>query len=149
MILDLVRKISAHAFRIRSGKWELAVPLKELFVLNEMTVGIVGFGRIGRAVAARLKPFRARVVVFDPVVDAAAVKAEGCTPVSFDELLQTSDLVTLHCPSNDKTQADDERRGLRQDEGGDAGQHLARHAGKDRRPGGALEAARFPRRRWT
>jgi len=103
MILDLVRKISAHAFLIRSGKWELAVPLKELFVLNEMTVGIVGFGRIGRAVAARLKPFRAKVVVFDPVVDAAAVKAEGCTPVSFDELLQTSDLVTLHCPSNDKT----------------------------------------------
>ena len=103
MILDLVRKISANAFRIRSGKWELAVPLKELFVLNEMTVGIVGFGRIGRAVAARLKPFRCKVVVFDPIVAAAAVKAESCTPVSLDELLQTSDLVTLHCPSNDKT----------------------------------------------
>jgi D-3-phosphoglycerate dehydrogenase / 2-oxoglutarate reductase len=103
MILDLVRKISANAFRIRSGKWELAVPLGELFVLNEMTVGVVGFGRIGRAVAERLKPFRCKVVVFDPVVDAATVKAAGCTPVSFDELLKTSDLVTLHCPSNEKT----------------------------------------------
>jgi D-3-phosphoglycerate dehydrogenase len=103
MILDLVRKISAHAFLIRSGKWALAVPLNQLFVLNEMTVGIVGFGRIGRAVAARLKPFRCKVVVFDPVVDAATIKAGGCTPVSFDELLRTSDLVTLHCPSNDKT----------------------------------------------
>jgi D-3-phosphoglycerate dehydrogenase / 2-oxoglutarate reductase len=103
MILDLVRKISAHAFRIKSGKWELAVPISQLFVLNEMTVGVVGFGRIGRAVAARLKPFRPKVLVFDPVVDAATVKAEGCTPVSLDELLKTSDLVTLHCPSNEKT----------------------------------------------
>jgi D-3-phosphoglycerate dehydrogenase / 2-oxoglutarate reductase len=103
MILDLVRKISAHAIRIKSGKWELAVPIKELFVLNEMTVGIVGFGRIGRGVAERLKPFRCKVLVFDPVVDAATVKAAGCTPVSFDELLKSSDLVTLHCPSNEKT----------------------------------------------
>jgi D-3-phosphoglycerate dehydrogenase / 2-oxoglutarate reductase len=103
MILDLVRKISAHAFLIRSGKWALAVPISELFVLNEMTVGVVGFGRIGRAVADRLKAFRCKVVVFDPVVDAAAVKAAGCTPVSFDELLKQSDLVTLHCPSTEKT----------------------------------------------
>jgi D-3-phosphoglycerate dehydrogenase / 2-oxoglutarate reductase len=103
MILDLVRKISAHSALIKSGKWALAVPLSELFVLNEMTIGVVGFGRIGRAVATRLKAFRAKVVVFDPAVDAATIKAEGCTPVSFDELLKTSDLVTLHCPSNDKT----------------------------------------------
>jgi D-3-phosphoglycerate dehydrogenase / 2-oxoglutarate reductase len=103
MILDLVRKISAHAIRIKSGKWELATPISELFVLNEMTIGIVGFGRIGRAVAARLKPFRPKIMVFDPVVDAATVKAEGCTPASLDELLKSSDLVTLHCPSNDKT----------------------------------------------
>jgi D-3-phosphoglycerate dehydrogenase / 2-oxoglutarate reductase len=103
MILDLVRKVTAHAVRIKSGKWELAVPIKELFVLNEMTVGMVGFGRIGRAVAARLKPFRCKVLVFDPVVDAATIKAEGCTPATFDELLKASDLVTLHCPSNDKT----------------------------------------------
>ncbi len=103
MILDLARKISAHAFLIRSGKWALAAPIGQMLVLNETTVGIVGFGRIGRAVAARLKPFRSKVVVFDPLVDAAAVKAEGCMPVSFDELLAASDLVTLHCPSNDRT----------------------------------------------
>jgi D-3-phosphoglycerate dehydrogenase / 2-oxoglutarate reductase len=103
MILDLVRKISAHAALIKSGKWALAVPISQLCVLNEMTVGVVGFGRIGRAVAERLKPFRCKTLVFDPVVDAATIKAAGCTPASFDELLKTSDLVTLHCPSNEKT----------------------------------------------
>ncbi len=103
MILDLARKISAHAYRIRSGKWELAVPLRQVSVLNAMTIGIVGFGRIGRAVAARLKPFRAKVLVFDPIVNAAAIQAEGCTPAALDQLLRSSDLVTLHCPSNEKT----------------------------------------------
>ena len=103
MILDLARKISAHAFLIKSGKWGLAVPMDQILVLKEMTIGIIGFGRIGRTVAARLNAFHCKVVVFDPIAPAAAVKAEGCTPVSFDELLQTSDLVTLHCPSNDKT----------------------------------------------
>jgi D-3-phosphoglycerate dehydrogenase / 2-oxoglutarate reductase len=103
MILDSVRKVTAHAIRIKSGKWELAVPLKEVLVMNEITIGVVGFGRIGRAVVKRLKPFRCKIVVFDPVVDAATISAEGCTPASLDELLHSSDLVTLHCPSNEKT----------------------------------------------
>jgi D-3-phosphoglycerate dehydrogenase / 2-oxoglutarate reductase len=103
MILDLVRKVSAHAALIKKGKWALATPMEELFVLKEMTVGVVGFGRIGREVANRLKAFHCKIVVFDPVVDAATVKAAGCTPVSLDELLRSSTLVTLHCPSNEHT----------------------------------------------
>jgi phosphoglycerate dehydrogenase-like enzyme len=68
-----------------------------------MTVGLVGFGRIGREVAKRLLSFRAKVVVFDPIADAASVQAAGCKLVSFDELLAMSDLVSLHCPSTEKT----------------------------------------------
>jgi len=103
MILDMTRKISVNAALVKSGKWGLAVPLSALHVLSEMTVGIIGFGRIGREVASRLKPFRCTIVVFDPVVDASTVEAAGCIPVTLDELLPSSDLVTLHCPSNDKT----------------------------------------------
>jgi D-3-phosphoglycerate dehydrogenase / 2-oxoglutarate reductase len=103
MILDLVRKVTAHATLLRKGKWGLAVPISEIFVLNEMTIGVVGFGRIGRSVVHRLKAFRPKILVFDPVVDAATVKAEGCTLVSLEELLQSSSLVTLHCPSNEHT----------------------------------------------
>jgi D-3-phosphoglycerate dehydrogenase len=103
MILDLVRKITPNAILVKSGKWGLAGPLKSLFVMSRMTVGVVGFGRIGREVAQRLLPFKCKVLVFDPIADAAAVKAAGCTPAAFDELLASSDLVTLHCPSNEKT----------------------------------------------
>jgi D-3-phosphoglycerate dehydrogenase / 2-oxoglutarate reductase len=103
MILDLVRKITPNAILVKSGKWGLAGPLKSLKVMSEMTIGVVGFGRIGREVAKRLLPFKCKVLVFDPIADAAAVKAAGCTPAAFDELLAASDLVTLHCPSTDKT----------------------------------------------
>jgi D-3-phosphoglycerate dehydrogenase len=103
MILDMTRKITVNAAKVKADGWGMAVPLQALHVLKNMTVGVVGFGRIGREVANRLRPFKCKILVFDPAVDAAVVKAEGMTPASLDELLRASDLVTLHCPSNEKT----------------------------------------------
>jgi D-3-phosphoglycerate dehydrogenase / 2-oxoglutarate reductase len=103
MILDLTRKIMANAALVKAGRWGLAGSIESLHALRDMTVGIVGFGRIGREVAARLRPFKCKLLVFDPVVDAKTVAAAGAKLVGFDELLRASDLVTLHCPSNEKT----------------------------------------------
>jgi D-3-phosphoglycerate dehydrogenase len=103
MILELTRRITQNTLKIRSGTWGLGVPLDALRAVKNMTVGLVAFGRIGREVANRLKPFKCKILVFDPAVDAAAVKAAGCTPVSFDDLLKNSDLISLHCPSTEKT----------------------------------------------
>ncbi len=105
MILDLTRKITANAAKVKAGGWGLAVPLRALFVLKSMTVGVVGFGRIGREVASRLKAFKCKLLVCDPAVEAAAVRAAGCTPAALPELLSASDLVTLHCPSTPQTQS--------------------------------------------
>ena len=104
LILDLTRKITANAIKVKSGTWGSAVPLQGYFTLKNMTVGLVGFGRIGREVAGRLKAFKCKILVFDPVVDAATIQAAGCTAATLDELLRSSDLITLHCPSNEKTQ---------------------------------------------
>jgi D-3-phosphoglycerate dehydrogenase / 2-oxoglutarate reductase len=104
MILDLTRKISANAAKVKSGSWGLATPLQAMSALKDLTVGVVGFGRIGREVAARLKPFKCKILVHDPIADEAAIQAAGYLPVTVDELLKTSDLVTLHCPSNAQTQ---------------------------------------------
>lgn len=103
MILELTRRITQNTLKIRSGTWGLGVPLDALRTVKNLTVGLVAFGRIGREVASRLQPFKCRVLVFDPAVDAAAVKAAGCTPVSLDDLLKESDLISLHCPSTEKT----------------------------------------------
>jgi len=68
------------------------------------TLGIVGFGRIGRAVARKLGVQYGRILAFDPYVGRDLAEGYGAHAVdSLDELLAESDLVTLHCPLNDET----------------------------------------------
>ncbi|MSR56938.1 MAG: C-terminal binding protein [Planctomycetaceae bacterium] len=102
-ILALTRQVVSHCNHVRGGQWGLAVPISSFRTLRDQTVGVVGFGRIGRAVAGRLLAFKSRVLVSDPVVSADDVRATGCTPVGLPLLLAESDVVTLHCPSTPAT----------------------------------------------
>ena len=103
LILNLTRQIIAHRDRVRGGRWESGAPLESMRALKELTLGIVGFGRIGREVAARLRAFKCPVSVSDPAVPRAEVEGAGCKAVGLEELLRTADLITLHCPSNADT----------------------------------------------
>lgn len=102
-ILALTRQVLPNCLHLRQGHWGLATELSSLRTLRDQTVGIVGFGRIGRNVAARLAPFQCRRLVFDPLVPAEQVRGAGARPVSLEELLAESDIVTLHCPSTAET----------------------------------------------
>jgi D-3-phosphoglycerate dehydrogenase len=102
-ILAITRQVVPNAFDIRAGKWGLATPLTAMSSLKHLTIGIVGFGRIGREVVQRLLAFKARVLVFDPVVAADEIAKSGAVAASFDELLAQSDIVSPHCPSTPKT----------------------------------------------
>ena len=103
-ILGATRQIVPHCLGLRNGEWRLAVPLDQMKTLRDLTVGVVGCGRIGREVIRRLVPFKCRVLAFDPVVNSAELAALGATPVgSLADLLAGSDVVTLHCPSNAHT----------------------------------------------
>lgn len=74
--------------------------------LRGRTLGLVGFGGIGRAVVRLLSGFRMQPpLVFDPFVSAEAVAENGCRSVPLDELLSQSDFVSLHCPLNDQTRS--------------------------------------------
>ena len=64
--------------------------------LGSRTVGLVGFGAVGRAVARRLRGFGSRVLVHDPRIDERAALRAGVEPVGLDELLGRSDIVSLH-----------------------------------------------------
>jgi D-3-phosphoglycerate dehydrogenase len=103
-ILAATRQVVPNCVRVRGGQWGLAVPLAEMKTLRDLTVGVVGFGRIGRAVVRRLLPFRGVIYVFDPAVNPKEIESAGASTVtSFDELLPQSDIITLHCPSTAQT----------------------------------------------
>lgn len=103
-ILALSRQVMPNCLGLRGGKWGLATPLGDMKALRDLTIGVVGFGRIGREVVRRLLAFRGVVLVFDPAVKAAEIEQAGAmAATSLDGLLQSCDVVTLHCPSIPET----------------------------------------------
>lgn len=99
MALMLVRRIAQLDRHVRSGGWSFeagGVPRRT----STLTLGIVGLGRIGQAVARLAGPFFAGVVGFDPFV---AAPPPGVRPASFEECLALSDVVTLHLPLSART----------------------------------------------
>jgi D-3-phosphoglycerate dehydrogenase len=102
-ILAATRNVVANCQAVRDGQWRLAVPLSEMRTLRDLTVGIVGFGRIGRAVAHRLSPFGCRMLVHDPVVAEQQVESAGAEARTLAALFAESDVITLHCPATAST----------------------------------------------
>lgn len=102
-ILGVTRQVVSNTMHVRSGQWGLAFPLDQMRTLRDLTVGIVGFGRIGREVVSRLAPFKCKRLVFDPVVDPAVIRQAGCEPVDLAGIIAQSDVLSLHCPSTAQT----------------------------------------------
>jgi D-3-phosphoglycerate dehydrogenase len=93
LIFALLRQLPAAITHVRDGGWD-----RDQFKgreLHQKTVGVVGYGRLGRIVARYLKVFDTNVLTCDPYVE-AHVLAPGVTLAPLPELLQASDLVTLH-----------------------------------------------------
>ncbi|MGH9465154.1 MAG: phosphoglycerate dehydrogenase [Thermoanaerobaculia bacterium] len=93
-ILDVLRHLARGDRSIRAGAWEK--PMGSL--LTGKTVGIVGLGRTGKALVRLLEPFSVSLLATDPVEDAVFAAAFGVQYRALGELLQASDIVTLHLP---------------------------------------------------
>ena len=102
-ILALTRQVVPHSTAVHAGVWGLVGEVAGFRTLASMTVGVVGFGRIGRAVVRRLVAFGGRVLVADPAVSDADVRAFDGVKATLDQVLAESDLITLHCPSLPQT----------------------------------------------
>jgi D-3-phosphoglycerate dehydrogenase / 2-oxoglutarate reductase len=100
MILALGRRLFA-ADAVARRDWPAWRSLGAIRALADSTLGVVGCGRIGREVIARMAPFGLRILAFDPWIEQAPPPAELVT--SLDELLAGSDIVTLHSPLTDET----------------------------------------------
>ena len=93
LMLALLRKLPQSHDKVLAGGWGLD-GLRPMRRVSELTVGLVGFGRIARNVHAYLRPMGARFLVHDPFVK----EAEGVELVELDQLLAESDAISLHAP---------------------------------------------------
>ncbi|GAA2241673.1 phosphoglycerate dehydrogenase [Herbiconiux moechotypicola] len=100
-ILSLARHIPAAHAALAEGLWKRsAYTGVELY---EKTVGIIGLGRIGALITARLQAFGVSVIAYDPYVTSARAQQLGVTLVTLDELLMQSDFITIHMPKTPET----------------------------------------------
>jgi D-3-phosphoglycerate dehydrogenase len=107
LILATNRKLLEMDTFVRAGKWsagerarQIARPIRRL---SRLTLGLVGFGNIARLVLDRARPFGFDFVAADPYVTPEVAAALGVRLVSLDELLEQSDIVSLHVFLNDET----------------------------------------------
>src|SRR5262245_435093 len=99
LLLALARKIARLDRQTRGGGWDV-FRIGAVTRLAGQTVGILGCGRIGSAVARKLSGFDVRLLGCDPYVDSVPPRVQ---PVAFDRLLRESDYVTIHCPLSGET----------------------------------------------
>ncbi len=97
------RIVEGYAF-VREGRWKTWGPMMLMGQdVHGATLGIIGFGRIGQAVARRASGFGMRLLYFNPAADPAEARQLGAEPRSLDALLAESDFVSLHVPLTEET----------------------------------------------
>jgi len=111
LIYALARNIAAADASLRRGEWRRADFMG--MELRGKTLGIVGLGKIGLAIADRARAMEMELVGSDPFVAAEAAAEHGIELVELGELLRRSDVVTVHVPLNDATRGLIDERALR------------------------------------
>jgi len=102
LILALARKIPWINAATKAGEWNWR-RFAPMYRLEGKTAGIIGFGRIGREVAKRLKAFGLRVIAFDPYLPREVFESIGAVQVGLEELLSEADIISVHCPLTRET----------------------------------------------
>ncbi|MCP4712432.1 MAG: D-2-hydroxyacid dehydrogenase, partial [Planctomycetes bacterium] len=104
-ILNLTQRVADHSADVLNGGWsrcpDYSYSLRPLIELAGQTLGIIGLGRIGRQTAHIARAFNMNVIACDP--NFAGPNTDNIPLTDLDELIKTSDFITLHCPLNDQT----------------------------------------------
>lgn len=99
-MMSLSRRLPAADRSVRAGKWDRTLVGAEI---AHKTLGIIGFGTIGRIASTRGLGLKMNVIAFDPFVAPEIYAEYGVESVSLDDLIARSDYITLHCPLIEKT----------------------------------------------
>jgi D-3-phosphoglycerate dehydrogenase len=105
LILAAVRRLNVMEKMARDGHswWDARPLLSSVPRLFGQSLGLISFGNVAKAVARRAQVFGLRVMGYDPYVSELSMTSAGVEPVALEELLERSDIVSLHAPLNDET----------------------------------------------
>lgn len=103
MFLYLAKKINQFDTLVRNNQFMNKTSIGNFFELYQKNILILGFGRIGQAVAKRCKGFDANILVYDPFVDKAIIQKNDYRKVEFDAGIKEADYITIHIPLSDQT----------------------------------------------
>jgi D-3-phosphoglycerate dehydrogenase len=105
LLLNVSRLTPQMAQMAKDGRWYQARPiLSRIPRVMGQTLGLFAFGNVARCTARRAKAFGMHVIAFDPYVSELEMSALGVEPVSFSELLERSDYLSVHAPHNEETE---------------------------------------------
>jgi D-3-phosphoglycerate dehydrogenase len=102
LILSLARRVPQDQAQIARGKWGFTA-LLPIPAFSDLTLGLVGFGAIARKVSEKAKAFRFKQIAFDPFAPDQIFADHGVQRVDQNTLLQTADIISLHCPLTNET----------------------------------------------
>jgi D-3-phosphoglycerate dehydrogenase len=100
LLLATFRRLTTMDRFVREGRWREGRPLLSQFPrLMGQTLGFISFGHVARATAVRARAFGVHMLAYDPYIEELVITQYGVEPVGFTELLQRSDIVSMHAPS--------------------------------------------------
>ena len=99
LLLCLARKIPTLDRQTREGEWPRSYGIE----LYGKTIGILGLGAVGKAVAKRATGFSMRILAYDPVINLEYARANGVISTDFDTVIREADFLCLHMPLTDET----------------------------------------------
>ena len=103
MMMGVGRKLALFDREMRAGTGYTTRFTELLLEYAGKTLVVVGFGRIGTRVVRRMQGWDMRIVVVDPLIDPARIRAAGAEPMELDAALSIADIVSLHCPLSAET----------------------------------------------
>lgn len=103
LLLAVARRIVRYDNSVRAGSWNWFSP--GVRRLAGATLGIIGIGRVGSAVAARAKPMGLHIIAHDPNQSDEQIRARGVEPATMERLLRESDIICLHAPLSPATRS--------------------------------------------
>ena len=103
MFLYLCKLINKSDELVRNGKFIEKASMPNFFEMYKKNILILGFGRIGKALAKRCLGFESNIYVYDPFIESSIIKNNNCNSIEFEEGIKIADFISLHLPLNKKT----------------------------------------------